>query len=857
MTTCAKSTKQRLRNFVLRRFVWPSLSIVALIFLLLPVLFQCFSFSFQAAEAASRNYRISQAPVAKNQLVYSLEADDNGNIWLGTSSGLVRHHNEIQDRFVFGKDLLAERVYDLFLDSAERLWVAYGPQLVGQQLTVSMYKNGGWRHFGGIESGAVFSFTEDLQGNIYAGAFFERGGLYVLGHNQFGRVAEFPEEIAINDLYTDEMGTIWIASTDSGIFTFDPLSKIRKQYAASRARVRLRQGLEDAPLPNNDIRCIGQDDGGDMWFGGEFEKSDRQIAGLVRFDRNKTWITYDRDNSGLLDERVFAIVRDPKKGMWFATAVGVNYYASGEWEAFATAEGLDTGSVNDLLVLSPNDIWLATQESAWKLTEFDVVRKSQLEVTDLSISVGDEEVLLGWAPILSPDVSGYVVMQSLDQGKTFNERTYLSKAEDYFVRLTNLTNGAIYIFRVLVQTRDGGLSDGTSVTAIPQEGTIPLPLAHAGKDQITAVGVKTRLDGSNSQYFTDSASYRWTLESGPVRAVQFNSTDIVRPSFIPTVPGQYTLSLLITDAKGQKSILNDLSKVIVSVKLPNEIDRPIAKLKHTEVQVTVGETVVLDASESVFNTSGASFVWDVVDGPTKNINWDLTDISKPSFLAKIAGVYKFSLVVTDTGNNNSNPVFVDVLISEPETYTLFSDLPDSHWSREYFTRLKLGKIVSGYEDGTVRPFQSISRAEFLKLVFEIVGIIPDVTAQESAYIDVSDNQKWYFKYVVTAHKKGVVGGDSNDKFYPDNSITRAEALKILLLSSGLLEGKSANIAFPDIKEGFWYVPYIGRALQLQLINGFEDNTFRPEQGITRAEAAKIIILLGDYLMNERLKPAFY
>ena len=488
---------------------------------------------------------------------------------------------------------------------------------------------------------------------------------------------------------------------------------------------------------------------------------------------------------------------------------------------------------------------LATEPGAWQLTNQNP-QVVPLEVNDLLASVGDGAVVLSWLPVINPEAVGYVVLQSLDQGKNFTERTFLNDPDDYFVNLSNLTNDAIYIFKVLTRVKGGRLSQGVAVTAIPQEKTIALPLAHAGKDQVTVVGVETMLAGNQSQYFTNSASYRWTLEDGPVRAVQFDSTDIVHPRFIPQVPGRYVFSLLITDAKGQKSIQNELSRVVVQVKLASELKQPIVRLKEKEIKVEKGQKVVMDASESIFSTTTASFQWKLLAGPIPKVAWDLIDVAKPSFITHVVGVYLFELMITDAAGHQSEPAEVTVLVSEPETYTLFKDLPDSHWSRDYFSTLKGQKIITGYEDDTVKPFQSISRVEFLKLAFAAIGLKLDENNKESIYRDVTDQNIWYFPYVMTAAKAGIIGS-GDGKFHPDQSITRAEALKILLLAANLTEGNRAKLDFADVAADAWYQPYIGRAVNLALIKGFEDNTFKPNQTITRSEAAKIIVLLGQKL----------
>jgi hypothetical protein len=107
-------------------------------------------------------------------------------------------------------------------------------------------------------------------------------------------------------------------------------------------------------------------------------------------------------------------------------------------------------------------------------------------------------------------------------------------------------------------------------------------------------------------------------------------------------------------------------------------------------------------------------------------------------------------------------------------------------------------IVEGYEDGTYRPDASINRAEFTKILLE--AKYPDemaVAAGENCFSDVAADQ-WYAKYVCYAKTNQIVDGYDDGTFKPDQYINIAEALKITL-----------NVFFTDIPEtdGEWYQKY--------------------------------------------------
>lgn len=92
------------------------------------------------------------------------------------------------------------------------------------------------------------------------------------------------------------------------------------------------------------------------------------------------------------------------------------------------------------------------------------------------------------------------------------------------------------------------------------------------------------------------------------------------------------------------------------------------------------------------------------------------------------------------------------------------------------------------------------------------------------------------KYLID---KKIMSGYGDDTFKPDNMITRAEFLKIV---NNVYENqKSKEIDFKDVKEKDWFYKDIGKAVGAGYIEGYTDNTVKPNEPITRQEASKIIV----------------
>lgn len=144
----------------------------------------------------------------------------------------------------------------------------------------------------------------------------------------------------------------------------------------------------------------------------------------------------------------------------------------------------------------------------------------------------------------------------------------------------------------------------------------------------------------------------------------------------------------------------------------------------------------------------------------------------------------------------------------------------------------------GYEDGTVRPNGSISRAEVATVLFRLLK--DDVRMQnltkDNAYSDVSDTA-WYAAAVSTLSKMGVISGYPDGTFRPNAPITRAEFAAMIARFDET--AKSADTPFTDIS-GHWAENAIGKAYGNGWVEGSSKTVFCPESNLTRAETATLL-----------------
>ena len=145
--------------------------------------------------------------------------------------------------------------------------------------------------------------------------------------------------------------------------------------------------------------------------------------------------------------------------------------------------------------------------------------------------------------------------------------------------------------------------------------------------------------------------------------------------------------------------------------------------------------------------------------------------------------------------------------------------------------------IIGYTDGTVRPNNNITRAEVATIFFRLLtdDARANYDAKTSTFSDVANGQ-WYTRAIATLAKAGIVNGDPDGTFRPNDAITRAEMAAIIARFGDLKDGGKT---FSDIS-GHWAAKYIELAASNGWITGDPDGKFRPNDAITRAETAAMI-----------------
>ncbi|MBU1026637.1 MAG: S-layer homology domain-containing protein, partial [Candidatus Margulisbacteria bacterium] len=168
----------------------------------------------------------------------------------------------------------------------------------------------------------------------------------------------------------------------------------------------------------------------------------------------------------------------------------------------------------------------------------------------------------------------------------------------------------------------------------------------------------------------------------------------------------------------------------------------------------------------------------------------------------------------------------------------FSDVLDDYWAREPIEYLATLNIVSGYPDYTFHPEAGVTRAEITSLLEKIIGT-PKMQVDDAPFVDVPPNF-WAASYIKSAADRGFVKGYLDGTFKPNKTVSRAEAVTLVVKYLGLDASRVLEPPFPDVPGRFWAAKDITTAKEAGLLGFLEGHDFEPDRAMTRAELAEIL-----------------
>lgn len=186
------------------------------------------------------------------------------------------------------------------------------------------------------------------------------------------------------------------------------------------------------------------------------------------------------------------------------------------------------------------------------------------------------------------------------------------------------------------------------------------------------------------------------------------------------------------------------------------------------------------------------------------------------------------------------------LLTSSSAPIAFSDIK-GHWAESHIGKAALFDLVTGYENGTFQPNGQVTRAQFAVMLSRAFML----ETMQSSPADFKDKDKfpgWAEASIMEAVRADVIDGYDDGTFRPDRLITRAEMATMIMRASRYPLDEGATATFADAEKiPVWAKPSVASAVSHNLLKGRSGNRFEPQQHATRAEAVTIVLSLVDAL----------
>ncbi|MDD4236350.1 MAG: two-component regulator propeller domain-containing protein [Bacteroidales bacterium] len=362
----------------------------------------------------SKHYTYEQALAADN--VRSVAIDNNGEIWIGTISGITNYNGTTFTTYTTEDGLGSNLIYDIYIDNSNNVWAATGYGL-------AVYDGVVWNNYimdDGMPSNTIWTVSGDENDVIWFGTSdtgigkIDGGVISAYGTGD-GLISNSVKRILV-----DRSGNVW-SGTASGISMFTGSEWINFNQAQGLGGnlineiIQLKNGnicvgsngglsvynyyewtnyTTADGLPNNNILSIAEDNNQKLLIGTsqgliEFENftnvtiydydtgladnivnvlviddfgavwAGSPFTGITYFDRNNTCIIF-RDNKDLLNDEVNVLLND-NNALWVGSNGGLNRVEGLHWRSWSENDGIASDTVTAIFVDENNKTWVGTK----------------------------------------------------------------------------------------------------------------------------------------------------------------------------------------------------------------------------------------------------------------------------------------------------------------------------------------------------------------------------------------------------------------------------------------------------------------------------------------------------------------
>ena len=161
--------------------------------------------------------------------------------------------------------------------------------------------------------------------------------------------------------------------------------------------------------------------------------------------------------------------------------------------------------------------------------------------------------------------------------------------------------------------------------------------------------------------------------------------------------------------------------------------------------------------------------------------------------------------------------------------------------------------IFGYDDGTFRPDKNMSRAEAAAIFARLISEKKGEKINGKATFKDISAKDWFAKEVGYLEKYGIIKGYSDNTFKPNDSVTRAEFVAMTVRFDALfneVKKGSYTVKYTDVATNYWAYSDVAYAKHAGWLNGYADGTFKGDNAITRAEVVTMVNRASDRKADE-------
>lgn len=313
--------------------------------------------------------------------IYTMLQDKEGNIWVGTMSGVSKYNGLGFENFNKKDGISENRVVSSFLDKDGNIWFGHWSggitkydatkkqfqeilpgniEIKKNILCIFQDKNGTiWFGTDGhgllkMENGqftqikeagnSVTTLAETKDGTLWIGSSI---GLFT---NKSGKISPYNGELpsqSVRSLLVDSKGNIWVGTTDKGVAKISPNGT--KIYNLSHG------------LSYDNVRVIFEDIKGNIFIGTYGGGVSKYLPQLEANNYKGPLFQTISSRHGLSNDRVLSIIQDREKNIWIGTYLNLNQYFDEQFEIYGSNEGLENSLVWSVIQDSKGNFWVGTE----------------------------------------------------------------------------------------------------------------------------------------------------------------------------------------------------------------------------------------------------------------------------------------------------------------------------------------------------------------------------------------------------------------------------------------------------------------------------------------------------------------